>query len=191
MKVPHCKKIQINSVLPAEHSLCPALLGALCPTEGLWSPLSMRDEEGNSSIVLFSIFKSIGPKELSTCVCPSIWRTGMRFSLKGRKVEEKGEQKMHTGTCLKNSSREDNLSRLVEVFPHFALSSLLFTPTTPTKTPPLTPQLEIGKERMCPLPKAALPGCVSLGGREDRQARYFSVVVGNRCKINQNKPFLE
>lgn len=82
-------------MLAAEYSLCPALLGALCPTEGLWSPLNMKDEEANSSIVLFSIFKSIGPKELPTCVCPSIWRTGMRFSLKGRKVEEKGEQKVH------------------------------------------------------------------------------------------------
>lgn len=53
---PPLQKIQINSVLPALHSICPVLLGTLCPTEGLWSPLTMRDKEANSTIAVFSLF---------------------------------------------------------------------------------------------------------------------------------------
>lgn len=117
------KKIQINSVLPAEHSLCPALLGALCPTEGLWSPLTTRDEEANSSIVLFSLFKSIGPKALSTCAWPSIWRAGMRLSLKGGKAEEKGELKMHWNLFEKQLKGRES-SQAGGVF--FTLCSLIF-----------------------------------------------------------------
>lgn len=50
------QKIQINSVLAAPHSICPALLGTLCPAEGLWSLLTTTDREANSSIALFSLF---------------------------------------------------------------------------------------------------------------------------------------
>ena len=134
---PPLQKIQINGVLPALHSICTVLLVTLWPSEGLWSPLTAKDKEANSSIALFPRFWSIDPRELLTCIYPSRWRVG-----KGRHKGRKWGSRKSTGMCLKNFWRwEESLPSLLAFFALSYSSPLHNTPPcSPLKPPPPTPQ---------------------------------------------------
>ena len=68
---------------------------------------------------------------------------GDRERQREEKLRKQGSRKC-TGTCLKNSWREENLPRLLVVFSHLALifytSSQYTRPPVPLKPPPPTPQ---------------------------------------------------
>lgn len=141
LEVSQCKKFKLIQFWQLRTSICPALLGTLYPTEGLWALLTMRDREAKSSIALFSLFKSIARKRLRICVNPSRWRVGMRTG-KGGEGKEMGEQK--TPWHMFKKQLEEGRESSQDAGGFFTPCSLIFFSssqyTTPKNLPPPSPE---------------------------------------------------